>query len=358
MELQLNDNIRRMRKERNLTQEQLAEALGVTTGAVYKWEAGLSVPELGMLVQLANFFDMSVDALIGYEIKDNRREATLERLRAYRNAKDEQGIQEAERAAMRYPNCFDVIYRAAQSLQLFALEHPDKVLAERALTLYEKSLLLLEQNTDPEISELTIRVAIAECEQMLGQKEKALKTLKDNNPMGVNNAMIGMWAITHCNDEKESEEYLSRALLENATRLFVTTMGYLNLYEKQKRWDEMRALLEWSFQMNEGLTRENENSPMVKSCAILQGCLAMMEYWAGDEAAARRTFRAAKVWAARFDAAPDYHVSKVPFVKLNSQAISYDDMGATGMDAIERLVRVQEDERLMTLWWEVRDEEA
>ena len=46
MATKLAENIRRYRKDRSLTQEQLAEVLGVTTGAVYKWEAKLSVPDL------------------------------------------------------------------------------------------------------------------------------------------------------------------------------------------------------------------------------------------------------------------------------------------------------------------------
>ncbi|MBQ6215744.1 MAG: helix-turn-helix transcriptional regulator, partial [Erysipelotrichaceae bacterium] len=46
MKMMLAENIRAFRKERSLTQEQLAEALGVTAGAVYKWEAKLSTPEL------------------------------------------------------------------------------------------------------------------------------------------------------------------------------------------------------------------------------------------------------------------------------------------------------------------------
>ena len=63
----LAENIRAFRKQRLLTQEQLAEVLGVTTGAVYKWEAKLSQPELSMLMELADFFDTSVDVLLGYE---------------------------------------------------------------------------------------------------------------------------------------------------------------------------------------------------------------------------------------------------------------------------------------------------
>lgn len=58
MAFALSEHIRSLRKARGLTQEQLAEALGVTAGAVYKWESRLSLPELPMLVQLADFFDI------------------------------------------------------------------------------------------------------------------------------------------------------------------------------------------------------------------------------------------------------------------------------------------------------------
>lgn len=42
MKIKLSENIRKLRRERSLTQEQLAEVPGVTVGAVYKWEAGVS----------------------------------------------------------------------------------------------------------------------------------------------------------------------------------------------------------------------------------------------------------------------------------------------------------------------------
>lgn len=77
----LAENIRAVRKQRLLTQEQLAEVLGVTTGAVYKWEAKLSQPELSMLMELADFFDTSVDVLLGYEMKDNRLAASVARIK-------------------------------------------------------------------------------------------------------------------------------------------------------------------------------------------------------------------------------------------------------------------------------------
>ena len=98
MKLTLAENIRSFRKERRYTQEQLAEILGVTAGAVYKWESGQSVPELGLLVEMADFFDVSVDALLGYRMKDNRIEATKQRLDEYVRNRDPQALAEAEKA--------------------------------------------------------------------------------------------------------------------------------------------------------------------------------------------------------------------------------------------------------------------
>ena len=56
MKINLANSIRKHRKNRKMTQEQLAEALGVSVGAVYKWEAGLSLPELNLIVEIADFF--------------------------------------------------------------------------------------------------------------------------------------------------------------------------------------------------------------------------------------------------------------------------------------------------------------
>ncbi len=90
--MKLSENIRAFRRARGLTQEQLAEVLDVTVGAVYKWESGQSTPELATILELADFFDTSVDALLGYEMKDNRLQATVERLRRCRDEKGPRGL--------------------------------------------------------------------------------------------------------------------------------------------------------------------------------------------------------------------------------------------------------------------------
>jgi len=53
-----------LRKKQGLSQEQLADRLGVTRQSVSKWESGLSLPEISKLVALSELFDVSVDYLV------------------------------------------------------------------------------------------------------------------------------------------------------------------------------------------------------------------------------------------------------------------------------------------------------
>ena len=61
----LNENIKALRRARGLSQEELAQKLSVVRQTVSKWEKGLSVPDAGMLIQLASALDVPVGALLG-----------------------------------------------------------------------------------------------------------------------------------------------------------------------------------------------------------------------------------------------------------------------------------------------------
>lgn len=67
MELHLSEQIAGLRRERKITQEELAGFLGVTKAAVSKWETGQTMPDILLLPQLANYFGITIDELIGYE---------------------------------------------------------------------------------------------------------------------------------------------------------------------------------------------------------------------------------------------------------------------------------------------------
>ena len=138
MKLTLSENIRSFRKQRKLTQEKLAEALGVTVGAVYKWESGLSQPELNMIVEIADFFDISVDVLLGYRVKDNRPDAVLERVGELCQTLDPAALTEAEKALGKYPHSFHIVHTCAQAYLAFGAGSHNPAQLRRALELLEQ----------------------------------------------------------------------------------------------------------------------------------------------------------------------------------------------------------------------------
>lgn len=184
MELSLATNIRKFRKQRHLTQEQLAEVLGVTTGAVYKWESGISSPELPLIVELADFFDVSVDVLLGYRMKDNREDAVIKRLNAYCRGRNPDALMEAEKALKKYPNSFEVVHICAELFLIYGAESHEADKLHRALELLEQARRLISQNRDPEISELTLCGESASVYEFLGEQEKGLEIHRQNNAMG------------------------------------------------------------------------------------------------------------------------------------------------------------------------------
>lgn len=66
--MSIGTTIKRLRKERNITQEQLAEYLGITSRAISQWECDRTAPDISQLPVLANIFEVSADVLLGIDV--------------------------------------------------------------------------------------------------------------------------------------------------------------------------------------------------------------------------------------------------------------------------------------------------
>ncbi len=125
--LKLSDNIVRLRRERKITQEELADFLGVTKASVSKWENAQSTPDLMLLLQLAAFFDKTIDELIGYEAQLTReqiRHYYAELVNDFAKRPFYEAIEKTSTLAHRYYSCYPFI------LQLAALYLNHFMLAE------------------------------------------------------------------------------------------------------------------------------------------------------------------------------------------------------------------------------------
>lgn len=65
------ENLKKLRKQHGLSQEELAERLRVVRQTISKWEKGLSVPDADILIRIAEIFEVSVSTLLGGTVESN-----------------------------------------------------------------------------------------------------------------------------------------------------------------------------------------------------------------------------------------------------------------------------------------------
>ena len=86
--------LKRLRKEKGLTQEQLAERFYVSSKTVSRWETGSNMPDVGTLIDLADFYDVDIWELIDGERKsemmDKQTKDTLKKVAAYASESEKQ----------------------------------------------------------------------------------------------------------------------------------------------------------------------------------------------------------------------------------------------------------------------------
>ncbi|MDY6367553.1 MAG: helix-turn-helix transcriptional regulator [Clostridia bacterium] len=83
-----------IRKQEGVSQKQLANDLGVSAGNLCDWEKGRTEPNIDMLIKIADYFDVSVDALLGREENGNSMgnvDRTKMRLLSYYNKMSDEG---------------------------------------------------------------------------------------------------------------------------------------------------------------------------------------------------------------------------------------------------------------------------
>ena len=70
--MNLSSNLKKIRKENNLSQEDLAEKLGVSRQSVSKWESNQAYPEMDKVIQLCKMFNLNIDELLNQDINDKK----------------------------------------------------------------------------------------------------------------------------------------------------------------------------------------------------------------------------------------------------------------------------------------------
>ncbi len=336
MQIKLAENIKAHRKQRNMTQEQLAEILGVTVGAVYKWESRASLPEIRLLIEMAALFETSVDVLLGYGWEQGSMAEAAKQIITYRDENNfEEGLPYAERALLKYPNSFEIVYQSAVIYFMSMVTYQGKS-AYRAIHLFERSIALFDQNTHEDLSVIQLQNRIAGCYCYVGQMDKAIALLQKNNVDGVNTSKIGLLMSQNENRAEEALRYLSDGLYGYYARIYEICIGYANAYGTLEALDKIEDMMLWLLDVGKGLRQHETVCFMDKTDVRIYTILAEMAILRKDEAAAFAWLQKAKDSALKFDSAPEYHTYvDMKYYHGSKTTLSHDDMGETALAMIE-----------------------
>ena len=120
MELPIGEIIKRLRRERDLTQEEMAAHLGVSFQSISKWERGDGYPDITMLPALANYFGISVDELLGTsEIEKRERYDEINRTWAENNKqkRNAENVALMRQSLKAFPNDALLLVQLSTSLE-------------------------------------------------------------------------------------------------------------------------------------------------------------------------------------------------------------------------------------------------
>lgn len=148
MEINLKEKLRTLRQQKNITQEALANHLGITPQSVGKWERGEGFPDITLLPKIAFYFDVTVDELLCVDqvrVEETISEYQRQSMICCQNGDNEKNLELWEKAYVEFPNDCRVIEGLMFAINREAIYPCPKDKAPRIIALGEE---LLQKSTD------------------------------------------------------------------------------------------------------------------------------------------------------------------------------------------------------------------
>lgn len=209
----IGDRIKNLRKKNDLTQEKLADFLGVSYQAVSKWENGITCPDLSLIRPLTKLLHVTADELLGIDDADNdRRKAELDAMYEKRNDSNlREQVKIAKEAVNEYPGEMKFLYWFAECTYMLAFEIEDdetfRTERENALKMYRTVF----ENADDEELKRQANADIVMALSSLGRwdEAKAYAEVYPESPKPSKETVMS-WALSGAEKRRHEQEQLRR----------------------------------------------------------------------------------------------------------------------------------------------------
>ncbi len=218
MKLNIGENIKRLRKQRDLTQEELAEILGVSCQSVSRWEKGLCYPDMELIPVISSLFEISADTLMGIDniAEENSVNRYLKEFQiAVSQGEIEECIDIARKGVAEHPNSYPLLNKLMYALFLSGSDDANIENWQENQEKYDDEIVALGERiikycSDDEIRlEATERLAFAHCE--MGRKELGRKLYETLPTLSVCRETAVWWALDEEEKLTHTRDLISKA---------------------------------------------------------------------------------------------------------------------------------------------------
>ncbi len=232
-EIKIGSIIAERRRGKGITQEELANHIGVSKPAVSKWESGQSYPDILLLPILAAYFDISIDELVGYEPQMPKQEVRklFHRLKEeFMKETFDKVYAECEEYLKKYYSCWELQFQIA----LLLVNHcnlagtPEGItkILERALEIFKR---VEKETADVSTAKLAVHMQ-AVCYLSLQKPEDAIEVLEKLSEPLVNTESLIVKAYQMKGDKEKAMEYLQGYAYINLLNLISSSTDFFTLY--------------------------------------------------------------------------------------------------------------------------------
>ena len=236
---QFSDIFTTRRKQLGVTQEQIADYIGVSRAAVSKWEKGLSYPDITLLPKLATYFNVSIDELLGYEpqlTKERIEKVYANLAKQFSEKAFEEVQQEIEQLIEEYYSCFPFILKMALLyLNYYAKSSEPTTILQR---IEQLCLRVKELSEDYQLINQAV-ITGAYVKLLQGQPGEVLEILGEEVTVQLGRDQLVATAHNMLGNTEEAKEILQVSMYQNMLFTIATgTEGLLLEVANPTHFDE------------------------------------------------------------------------------------------------------------------------
>jgi transcriptional regulator with XRE-family HTH domain len=230
-------NLSEKRKEKGITQEELASFMGVSKASVSKWETGQSYPDISILPQLASYYNISIDELMGYEPqmdKEEIRRLYARMAEAFGTRPFDAVLEECRDMIRKYYSCFPFLLNMANLL----MNHFELAVSSEVREEILKEVIQLCRRVKEGSRDILLNRQANLLEAMgyleLGKPKEALKQLGDTVSPILGEEIILATAFELAGEPQKAIETLQIDIYQKVIGLISDGQKYLLLHIHQE----------------------------------------------------------------------------------------------------------------------------